>query len=140
MFLQPHLVTPGVWSDLHSSRYSLLHSIIIWSVGNCVTISRFVWINIVFSVLAVCFFNEITFICNAMLCFNASFSASLPLFIVACFLYLCAFFTWSSVLGLPYVPNFPDLSGISVLKFVSGNNFKKCSDVRNFVNFRGSHH
>jgi len=78
MFLQPHLVTPGVWSDLHSSMvgYSLLHSIIIWSVGICVTISRFVWINIVFSVLAVCFFNEITFICNAMLCFNAWFSAS----------------------------------------------------------------
>jgi len=26
-------------------------------------------------------------------------------------------------IGLPYVRNFPDMSGISVLKSVSGNNF-----------------
>jgi len=41
-------------------------------------------------------------------------------------------------LVLPYIRNFPDMCGISVLKFVSVNNFKKYSDVRDFKSFRGS--
>jgi len=43
-------------------------------------------------------------------------------------------------IGLPYVRNFPDMSRISLLKFVSGNNFKGYSSVRNFDRFRGSYH
>jgi len=42
-------------------------------------------------------------------------------------------------LGLPYIRHFPEMSGIAVL-FVSGNNFLKCSNVRNFDRFRGSYH
>jgi len=36
------------------------------------------------------------------------------------------------IIGLPYVRNFPNMSGISALKFVSGNSFNKCFDVRHF--------
>ena len=36
------------------------------------------------------------------------------------------------MLGLPQARNFPDISTISVLKFVSENNFLKCYKVQNF--------
>jgi len=50
------------------------------------------------------------------------------------------FFIRGVSLGLPYIQNFPDMSRISVLKFVFGNNFDKCFNVWNFDSFRGSSH
>jgi len=37
-----------------------------------------------------------------------------------------------SSVRLPYVWNFPNMSGISVVKLTSGNNFYKCSFVQKF--------
>ena len=78
--LQPHLVTSCSWWDIHSSMVLTP----LWSVGNCVTSSWFICINIVFTT---CLYNE--------MCFNALLRLITP--IVAHFLHLCARFTYSSV-------------------------------------------
>jgi len=37
-----------------------------------------------------------------------------------------------SMIGLPYVRFFPDMSGILVANYASGRNVKKCFNVRDF--------